>query len=145
MYPSNPKRVAKGFKKFAMCVSIEMLPIETLENSQMIIPAGAATAIALPKTNKVLSKIERTITFPICGFRKAGSSNIYEEGIPLRIVLDKIFDISNVINIPKTIIHKTHNVDIKELAIPVKKLPMKIVAIVIKNGNLPITRHKTIS
>ena len=137
--------MAKGFKKFAMCVSIEILQTDTFESIQIIIPAGAATAIALPKTNKVLSKIERTITFPICGFLYGGSSNIYEEGIPLRIVLDKIFDISNVINIPKTITHKTLNVDIKELAIPVKKLPIKIVAIVIKNGNLPITRYKTIS
>ena len=128
-----------------MCVSIEILPIDIFENIQIIMPAGAATQIALPKTNNVLSKIERKITFPICGFLYGGSSNIYEEGSPLRIVLDKILDISNVINIPKTITHKTHNVDIKELVIPVKKLPMKIVAIVIKNGNLPVTRYKTIS
>lgn len=37
-------------------------------NNQITRPAGAATAIALPSTNKVLSKIERTKTFPICGF-----------------------------------------------------------------------------
>ena len=30
---------------------------------------GAATATALPKTNRVRSNKERTITFPICGFR----------------------------------------------------------------------------
>ena len=47
--------------------------------------------------------------------------------------------------IPKTITVKTHKVDIKELIAPLKKLPIKIVAIVIKKGNLPITRYKTIS
>ena len=31
---------------------------------QIIRPAGAATEIALPNTNKVLSKIDRTKTFP---------------------------------------------------------------------------------
>lgn len=117
----------------------------TLEKSQITIPAGAAIATALPRTNKVLSKIERTITLPICGFLYGGSSNIYEEGIPLRIVFDNILDISNVIKIPKTITPKTHNTDIKELVTPTNKLPIKTVAIVIKKGNLPIARYKTIS
>ena len=36
--------------------------------SHIISPAGAATAIALPKTKIVLSSTERTKILPICGF-----------------------------------------------------------------------------
>jgi len=64
--------------------------------------------------------------------------------MPLRIVLDSIFDISKVKKTPKTITAKTHKVETIEAVAPVKKLLIKIVAIVIKNGNLPIARHETI-
>lgn len=37
-------------------------------NNHMIIPTGAATDIALPSTNKVLSRRDLVITLPICGF-----------------------------------------------------------------------------
>ena len=39
--------------------------MDILANSQMIMPAGAATTAARPNTNNVRSKIERIITFPI--------------------------------------------------------------------------------
>lgn len=40
-------------------------PILILANIQITIPAGAATSIALPRTNSVLLKIERIRTLPI--------------------------------------------------------------------------------
>lgn len=39
--------------------------IPILANNQITSPAGAATEMALPKTNKVLSNIECTKIFPI--------------------------------------------------------------------------------
>lgn len=66
-------------------------------------PAGAATIIALPKTKSVLSNIERTITLPNCGFLYGGSSSVKKDGIPFKIVLDRIFDVRNVIINPKII------------------------------------------
>ena len=68
IYPSNPISFANGSKIFATNDNNVISPICKLANNQIIKPAGAATAKALPKTNIVLSKIERTITFPICGF-----------------------------------------------------------------------------
>ena len=68
MYPSIPIILAKGSKKFAIYERTDKLPIVMLANNHIIIPTGAATLIALPKTNNVLSKSDRTITFFICGF-----------------------------------------------------------------------------
>ena len=104
-------------------------------------PAGAATDIALPRTNNVLSNIERTNIFPNCGFLYGGNSNIIDDGIPFKIVLDKIFDIINVKNIPNIITTTTANVDnidAKILLLPANAPAIKIVAIVIKNGNRPL-------
>lgn len=78
-----------------------------LANNQITRPAGAATEIALPNTNRVLSNIELTKTFPICGFLYGGSSNIKEEGIPFRIVLDNILEINSVINMPNKTTNNT--------------------------------------
>ena len=69
--------------------------------SQIISPAGAATAKALTNTNNVLSKIDLTKILPIWGFLYGGSSNVKEEGIPFNIVLDSILDTINVKKIPK--------------------------------------------
>lgn len=65
IYPSNPINCAKGFKKFAIIVRMLSPCIPILANNQITSPAGAATEIALPKTNKVLSNIECTKIFPI--------------------------------------------------------------------------------
>lgn len=65
IYPSNPISFAKGSKKFAIYERIDKSPIVTFAKSHIIIPTGAATEIALPKTNNVLSKSDLTITLPI--------------------------------------------------------------------------------
>ena len=56
----------------------------------MINPAGAATTIALPSTNRVLSSNDLIITFPHCGVRYGGSSNVNDEGLPLKMFPIKI-------------------------------------------------------
>ena len=68
IYPSNPIILAKGSRKLAICERIDKLPIVIFANNHIIIPKGAATAIALPSTNKVLSKIDLVIICIICGF-----------------------------------------------------------------------------
>ena len=105
--------------------------------SQITIPAGAATLTALPNTNNVLSNIERTKTFPICGFLYGGSSNTKDDGTPFKIVFDNILDIKSVMPIP------SNTTSITIIVAPIdENLPMlpakNIVAIVIKNGNRPL-------
>ena len=97
------------------------------------------------RTNNVLSKIERTKTFTNWGFLYGGSSNKKEEGIPLRIVLDKSLDIISVIMIPKRTTKTTVSVDKTDDHMPNVVPAINIEAIVIKKGNLPITRNKVIS
>ena len=63
-------------------------------------PAGAAAAQALPKTKIVLSKMERTMTFPICGLLYGGSSKVNEDGTPFKSVWESIHETAKVINIP---------------------------------------------
>lgn len=75
---------------------------------------------------------------PICGFRYGGSSNINELGIPFNIVFDNILEISKVSITPKIIINNTAKVDAKDCIPLAKYPPIKIVAIAIKNGNLPL-------
>jgi len=53
-----------------------IFPILILAKTQITKPAGAATTTALPKTNKVRSRTDLTITFPICGFLYGGNSNV---------------------------------------------------------------------
>ena len=89
-------------------------------NSHIIIPTGAATDIALPSTNKVLSKRDLTITFPIWGFLYGGSSKIKEDGIPFSIVFESILETISVNIIPKSTISKTHNVETIVEAVPRK-------------------------
>ena len=89
-------------------------------------------------TNNVLSKIDLTNIFPICGFLYGGNSNINEFGIPFKIVFDNIFEVSSVSTIPNKIIPSTESVATKDCIPPVKNPPIKIVAIQIKNGNLPL-------
>ena len=86
----------------------------------MIIPTGAATDIALPSTNRVLSKRDLTITFPICGFLYGGNSNIKDDGIPFSIVFESILETIRVNIIPKSTTNRTHKVDIKDEAVPSK-------------------------
>ncbi len=101
-------------------------------------PAGSATAIALPNIKMVLSKIDLTNTFKNCGFLYGGNSNTKEDGIPFNIVLDKILDITKVIIIPRIITNMTAIVDTIDAPIPPIVPAINIVAMVIKNGNLPL-------
>ena len=78
-----------------------------LANNQVIAPAGAATIIARPNTNRVLSKSERTNILPICGFLYGGSSKEKEDGTPFKTVDDKSLDTIRVANIPISIMATT--------------------------------------
>ena len=60
-------------------------------------------------------------------------------------VLERILEMKSVRKIPNKINNKTKIVDTKDETELAKKVPIKIVAIVIKKGNLPIARHKIIS
>ncbi len=102
MTPSIPITRAKGSKNPEQCARSVASPTEMFAISQIIRPAGAATAMARPSTNKVSSKMERTMTFPICGFRYGGSSSVKEEGTPFNTVADKIFEIRSVMSTPST-------------------------------------------
>ena len=141
IYPSNPINFANGFKKFAIIINKLSPFIPTFANIQITSPAGAATTIALPKTNNVLSKIERTNIFANCGFLYGGNSNTIDDGIPFNIVFDKILDIINVKHIPNIITMITaivDNIEDRILFPPAYAPAIKIVAIDIKNGNLPL-------
>ena len=107
-------------------------------------PAGAATDMALPNTNNVLSKIDLITIFPICGFLYGGNSNTKEDGIPFKIVLDNILEMNNVRKIPNKITNNTANVDSILAPMPCMVPAIKILAIVMRNGNLPITWYKVV-
>ncbi len=49
IYPSKPISFAKGLIKVAICVNMLIPEILILAKSHITIPAGSATAIALPK------------------------------------------------------------------------------------------------
>lgn len=115
-----------------------MSAIVMFDISHITIPAGAATAIALPSTNRVLSNIDLVITFIICGFLYGGSSSTNDVLSPFRMVFDNSFDISSVIIIPSSIIASTAIVDTSDEYCVATRLPMKIDDIVISIGNLPL-------
>lgn len=84
--PSKPNIFAKGSKKLEMWFNMLTSEIITFDSIHNIMPAGAATITALPKTKSVLSNIERIITLPNCGFLYGGSSSVKKDGRPFRIV-----------------------------------------------------------
>lgn len=114
-------------------------------NSQITRPAGAAIQMALPKTNNVLSKIERIIIFPNWGFLYGGSSSMKDDGRPFNIVFESILETMKVRHIPKIITKTTAKVETIEAVMPLKAPAMKIVATEIRKGNLPVTWHKIVS
>ena len=79
--------------------------------------------------------------FPNCVFLYGGSYNIKEEVNPFKIVLERILDTIKVINIPRKITSITVSVDNIEEKNPLYVPAIKIVAIDIRKGNLPITRN----
>lgn len=85
-----------------------------LANNQMTRPAGAATQIALPRTNNVRSKRERIRIFPNWGLRKGGNSNTKAEGIPFKMVFDNSLEIIKVKKIPNKMTKMTAIVETSE-------------------------------
>ena len=107
--PSIPRSFAKGSKKPEQRASSVMPPKDRFAISHIASPAGAATTTALPSTNKVLSKMDLMKILPICGLRYGGSSKVNEDGIPFRIVFDKIFETAKVIRTPRIITNVSKN------------------------------------
>ena len=102
---------AKGSRKLAISSSKLTSWIPIFANNQMTRPAGAATQIALPKTNKVRSKRERIKIFPNWGLRKGGNSNTKEEGSPFKMVFEKRLEMAKVKKIPNKITKITARVE----------------------------------
>ena len=67
--PSRPKKRAAGSKNAALRVRSVWPSSVRFAMTHISMPAGAATIAARPRTNSVRSKMERTITLPICGLR----------------------------------------------------------------------------
>ena len=106
--------------------------IDMFDKSHITSPIGAATTIALPRTYKVLSNIDLTITFPICGFLYGGSSNIKDDGIPFNIVFDNNLDTNKVAIMPSIINNTSNNEEV--IVLVVKNIAIRV----IKVGNLPL-------
>ena len=132
--PSMPINLAKGSKKLAIYMSMLTLFILTLAIDHIKNPAGAATQIALPNTKIVLSIIDLMIILPNCGFRYGGNSSINDDGMPLRIVSDNIFDTKNVVNNPKIIINVSMTADNIESKCGADKFIKNIDIIAINSG-----------
>ena len=71
--PSKPKSLPAGSRKPVQILSSDVPSMLTIASSNITSPAGAANAAERPKTNRVMSKIERTITLQNCGIRNGGS------------------------------------------------------------------------
>ena len=139
--PSSPMALANGSRIADVLLSRVSPPMVMFANIHIISPAGAATAAALPKTNRVLSRIERTITRKKSGFLYGGSSRVKEDGCPFKIVLDKMVDTRKVTKIPSI----TKPVKISVDKSDENLLPLKIINIVIREirvGNLPLQGTK---
>lgn len=142
IYPSRPNDFAKGSIKLAAEDKMLISPINIFAIIHIINPAGIATNTARPKTNNVLSRMDRTMIFPTCGFLYGGNSRVKLEGIPLRNVLDSNLEIINVITTPNMIILVRINADIIDLNGP-ESDPTKNMAITeISMGNLPLQGTK---
>ena len=85
-------------------------------------------------TNSVLSKIDLTKIFPICGFLYGGSSNVNDEGLPLSSVKDNILVIIKVIIILNKITKTKIKLAINGLLSPTKNIVINDIII----GNLPL-------
>lgn len=112
-----------------------------LASNHIITPAGAATIMALPRTNRVLSITERIIMLFIFGFLYGGSSSTNEDGIPHRIVFDSSFDTIKVIIIPEIIKAARIIPAINEPKIT-KYDAKKIIIIAISVGNTPPAKRQ---
>ena len=94
--------------------------------------------IALPRTNKVLSKIDLTITFPYWGLLYGGNSSVNDEGTPFNSVFERTLEVTNVINIPKPITIIRIKTPSNEFQNPPSTPTKNMVIIEISIGNLPL-------
>ena len=132
-----PSSLPNGSRKAAQCESRLASATVTFAMSHIIRPAGAATAAALPRTNRVRSNTERTITLPICGRRYGGSSSVNDDGIPFNIVSDNSRETAKVISIPSKITAVSARADSavsNTPALPIKNIVMSVMIA----GNRPL-------
>ena len=137
--PSSPMNFANGSRNAAQRLSRLSPPAWIFAIHQIIIPAGAATQTALPRTKTVLSKTERTITCPKRGVRYGGSSRAKLEGIPFK----KVFERNFVTATPKTITLRRMRAD-KAVLAALKAIPAvkNIVIMLISAGKRPLQGTK---
>lgn len=136
--PSSPKSLANGSRNPEQCAKRVTSPTEMFAIAHMTSPAGAATMTALPNTNRVRSKIERTMTLPICGRLYGGSSSVKDEGIPLSTVFERIYELRKVIATPSTIKHVSSTADSNDAPSPAVA-PIKNIEMMTMNvGNRPL-------
>lgn len=136
--PSSPKKLPRGSKKSEQSLIIVVPLTVVFDINHISIPAGMDTTTALDSTNNVLSKTERTIIFPNCGFLNGGSSNVNEDGVPFNRVLDKMLEAINVAIIAKVIRNTKMKVDKADAPNPPANPAKNIVITAIKAGNLPL-------
>ena len=134
--PSSPKNLANGSRKPVICESSEKFPTEIFESSQMTSPAGAATAAALDKTKRVLSKTDLTTVRPTCGIRNGGSSRVKADGSPRRKVAERNFDAKSVAITPAQIAAESNAAEIKDEK--GDETTANIVKTEISSGNRPL-------
>ncbi len=132
--PSSPINLAKGSKKLEQCMSILAPFIFMFAINHIRNPAGAATVIALPNTKIVLSITDLMSIFPNCGFLYGGNSRMNDDGIPLRMVTDKIFETKNVANNPKIMVDVNMIDDSIKLKLDVDRFIKNMDIIAINSG-----------
>lgn len=116
--PSSPISEPRGSKNPDICARIDKSPIFIFARIQIRSPHGIDAVQALPSTKIVLSRSERTSTFPICGRRYGGNSSVYELDSPLSTVFESIYDMASVANTPSRIIPRSTAPDNTEPNIP---------------------------
>lgn len=143
--PSRPKKRANGSRNAVPWASSVSPPTFTFASIQIISPAGAAMTTARLNTNSVLSNMERTMTLPICGLRKGGSSSVKAEGSPFNMVLESSQEERNVIITPSAMMAVSSSAATMpspgRAAVPTKNM----VRMAMRVGNAPPSKGKHIS
>ena len=103
-----------------------------------------ATLTALPSTNSVRSKMERTITLPNCGRRYGGSSSVKLDGTPFSSVFDKKREVRKVRMTPNTITPVNSSVDRRPFHGAATTPAKNIVIILISVGKRPLQGTKVL-
>ena len=141
MTPSIPKSLPNGSRKSAHLESSVTSPTDMFARSHSISPAGAATVTALPRTNTVLSRSERTSTLPICGRRYGGSSRAKEVAVPFRTVFERNRDIIKVRTAPRAMTPVSISALAKFPPLPATaSIPIRVISA----GNRPLQGIKTL-